>query len=285
VVAPGYTVIVPAHQEQASIVRALEAFAPQSSHATREVIVVCNGCTDSTAERARGVDPAIRVIEIPERGKWRAINEGYALRSHASVIVVDADVAISADSLDALALALLREGTDAVSPDVAFEFDQVGWPVRAYYRVYRRHPYLQRQIGGAGVYGLSQEGGGRILPLPAVISDDGYVRARIPPQRQKRVLLSETGYPVLAHVRPPRTLVALLRSEARWRRGDQELRAMGLRFASGRLEHWVDPALWAGSGFVDALVYLTIKCVGRVLSVFEPLRPGREWRLDQSSRN
>src|SRR5687768_16215306 len=103
---PAYTVIVPARDEEDSIARSLRSFGHDFCGPKRQVLVVCNASTDRTAERAAAIDPRIEVVELAEGGKWRAINEGLALRTHSTVLIVDADVVICGAALDALALQL-----------------------------------------------------------------------------------------------------------------------------------------------------------------------------------
>src|SRR6186713_1959905 len=50
---PMISIIVPAHNEGDYLARTLEALQRQN-YANYEVIVVCNGCSDHTAEVARG---------------------------------------------------------------------------------------------------------------------------------------------------------------------------------------------------------------------------------------
>src|SRR5659263_169141 len=95
------TVIIPAHNESASIWRLLDALAPgQSAESPRdspalEVLVVCNGCTDDTAAIARQYEPGVRVMEIPEASKRHALDAGDAAAHGARRAYVDADVVIS----------------------------------------------------------------------------------------------------------------------------------------------------------------------------------------------
>ncbi len=57
----------PAHNEAAVIERCLGAILADAPPGTPEIIVVCNGCTDDTAARARKFGAGVTVIEL-ERG-------------------------------------------------------------------------------------------------------------------------------------------------------------------------------------------------------------------------
>ncbi|HEX7610884.1 MAG TPA: glycosyltransferase [Solirubrobacteraceae bacterium] len=69
---PSLTLIVAAHDEQGVIAaKVANALALDYPGERLELIVACDGCTDATAERARGAG-AEQVLELPRGGKIRA---------------------------------------------------------------------------------------------------------------------------------------------------------------------------------------------------------------------
>jgi glycosyltransferase involved in cell wall biosynthesis len=70
------SIIVPAHNESSVIARALAAWIGDSRSDGMDVVVVCNGCTDNTAEIARRFGPTARVIESEVARKTHALNLG-----------------------------------------------------------------------------------------------------------------------------------------------------------------------------------------------------------------
>lgn len=267
----GYTVIVPARNEAATVAATLLAMGADRPAPHRQFVLVCNGCSDDTAARARAVAPAVEVLECAAAAKGQAINAGLAAARHAIVIIADADVAIDRASLDALAGLLGGGEVWAASPAVRFGLAGCdGW-VRRYCRVFARHDYLNDGVGGAGVYGLSAEGRALLGPFPAVASDDGWVRSRVPPHRQARLACDAAGQPVISLVRPPGRLLQLLRAEARWRRADRQLRDYGSRPAMPLGPAWLW-TLWRRReiGLADGLCYGLVKLAGRLLAA----RPG-----------
>lgn len=286
VATPPFSVVIPAHDEAASIARTLRHLHGDDAGAIgrpSEVIVVCNACSDNTAALARAADPEARVFELAEGGKWRALNAGIAMAHEDIVIVVDADVDIGPLELGALARRLQRDNVWAASPAVVFDMTDTDRWVRAYYKVFARHPYLSNGVGGAGVYGLSKRGRELVGPFPTLISDDGYVRARIPLRHQRRVMHEIDGRKIRARVRPPRTLAALLRVEARWRRGDIELQQFVA--TRQRQRHHVWALLKAGKVRKrDVARYIAIKLMGRVLRLATGVSVDRAWSKDGSSR-
>src|SRR3954465_1707083 len=57
------SIVVPAHDEEQVITRCLRALTEGTTADEVEVIVVCNGCSDRTADVARRFGGAVRVIE------------------------------------------------------------------------------------------------------------------------------------------------------------------------------------------------------------------------------
>ncbi|WP_165372772.1 glycosyltransferase family 2 protein [Pengzhenrongella frigida] len=90
------SVVVPAFQEEASIVPALERLLTvlEKSGRTFEVIVVSDGSTDKTAQLARELDRAeVRVLEYsPNRGKGHALRHGFAETRFPLVAFIDGDL-------------------------------------------------------------------------------------------------------------------------------------------------------------------------------------------------
>ena len=99
------SVIIPAHNEAASLPRLLSALVSDGLPEQIEVIVVCNGCTDDTADRARSF-PGVQVFEIAEASKRAALAEGDRRAGHPARAYVDADVVLEQRSLVRLIAAL-----------------------------------------------------------------------------------------------------------------------------------------------------------------------------------
>ena len=137
--------------------------------------------------------------------------------------MLDADVVVTPRSIAALATALDQSGVMAASLHVHFELGRSPWPVRAYYRAFARHPYLEAGVGGSGIYGLSATGRAALGPLPTVVADDQYVRCFFPLAAQRRVGGSDDQAPVHTVVHPPHSVRALLQSERRSRFGVDEV--------------------------------------------------------------
>jgi UDP-N-acetylglucosamine transferase subunit ALG13 len=125
-----FSIIVPAHNEERELPETLGSLLAQSYPADRfEIIVVENGSTDATFERARDIagQPSaagrLRLLQSP-RGVSRAKNVGLAAAADESdwVVLCDADTRLGTAFLHHLNTWLLRHGhsgsvgTTAVAP-------------------------------------------------------------------------------------------------------------------------------------------------------------------------
>ena len=99
-------VIVPAHNEEAVVGRTLTALLDGAVPGEFDVLVVCNGCTDRTADRVRAEFPCARVLELSQASKTEAINAGLRATAGAEILLLDADVELTAAAARALVAAL-----------------------------------------------------------------------------------------------------------------------------------------------------------------------------------
>lgn len=92
------SVVIPTHNRQLSVERALRALCAQSyPAASMDIIVVADGCTDRTAEVAAGNWPLrVRAIEQPPSGPAAARNRGADAATGDLLIFVDDDIEVSA---------------------------------------------------------------------------------------------------------------------------------------------------------------------------------------------
>jgi glycosyltransferase involved in cell wall biosynthesis len=273
-----FSVVIPAHNEGEVITRCLSSLAADLASGA-EVIVVCNGCTDDTAERARAAAPGATVLELGPASKAVAMDAGDDVATSFPRFYVDADVEVSAGALGAVATEMARSGRPAGAPRIELVATGASWPVRAYVDIWRHHPYFGPGLIGAGVYGFSEAGRGRFGRFPALLSEDVYVSGLFEPSERLTV--------PAAWFRPamPRRFGDLLRVEARHHAGNAQLEAGG--FVGGD-EHkgagWAlalarDPRRWPGLA-----VYLLVTLLARVTGARQHRRGDFRWVKDASSR-
>ena len=193
---PRASVIVPAHNEGQVIGRVLGTLLRDASPGEFEVVVVCNGCTDGTAsEASRFSSSDVRVLEIPEASKPRALNTGDEAASAFPRLYLDADV-----ELDTVGARVLVEGlatTECVVATPSFLLDGCTGLASVYWRSWlSRNPSPR---SGTGCYGLSQSARESFGPFPDVLGDDQFIGVRFQPSSMRQ---AETS------VRPARTLLS-----------------------------------------------------------------------------
>jgi GT2 family glycosyltransferase len=266
---PSASIIIPAHNEAAVIDRTLHALDPLIAAGTAEVIVIANGCTDSTASIARS-HVGVRVVELAEGSKTAALNLGDAYATRWPRLYLDADVEASPDVLAQAVRALSGDGIYAARP--AFRWDLSGASVlaRAYYRARACMPSMSSKMWGAGVYGLSEQGHRILGTFPRVTGDDLLVEQSFPPGRK----YIASGPAVV--VRMPLTLRDLVGVLARSRRGGAE-QALDTGGASAReLLHTISGPASALAALCFAAVSLMARARARGVV--------RGWERDQSTR-
>jgi hypothetical protein len=283
-----FTVVIPAHDEATVIGNTLrKIYRGLKDDVALEVLVICNGCRDDTAAVARKAAPRAKVVELATGSKSLALNTGLSLATHRPILFVDADVRVGYQSLAAVADALRQDGVMAASPAANLVTHESDALVKAYYRVWKHHPYLREGVGGSGVVGLSEAGLAQLGNFPSIIADDTRVRALFPLSAQRRVSADGEGQPVLSNVLVPKTISNLISCESRWRSGDAQLQALD---PSAEAHPGVGPASfrqlwgWSPSPF-DFFIYCGIKAAGRLLYRVNSAR-GRagRWHRDESRR-
>jgi glycosyltransferase involved in cell wall biosynthesis len=275
------SVIIPAHNEGSVIARTLTAMIGGAEAREFDIVVVCNGCTDDTANVARRFTRFVRVIETEVASKTHALNLGDQAALGFPRIYADADVVITPDAIRSLAQRL--EGGDvlAVAPTANVDLFGCSWAVRAYYDVRSHLPSAQEGIGGSGVYAMSAAGRSRFLEFPSLTADDGYVRIQF--TEEERVTL----HSVFSTVFPPRRIEQLITTKTRSHFGSVELAARfperwkhrGESNFNPLLRLCVYPELWAK---LAIYCFVTVVAKRRARKRFRVGAAG--WERDKTSR-
>lgn len=94
--------LIPAHDEADAIARTIDAVLAQE-RVPDHIVVIPNGCTDATAEIARGYGPSITVMELPrlEHKKSEALNRAWIQYGQDADVIVclDADTALPPNAI------------------------------------------------------------------------------------------------------------------------------------------------------------------------------------------
>lgn len=203
------SVVVPAHNEAGVVGRLLTELLAEAGPGELEVIVVANGCTDSTAEVAAAFGDPVRVVVTPVPSKYKALRLGDDAARGFPRLYVDADVVLGTKDVRALAEALAEPGVHAAAPARVMGLSGRPWIIRWYYDVWQRLPQVRAGLFGRGVIGVATEGHRRLVDLPEVMGDDLAASVAFTPE-ERRVVSSAT---VVVHA--PRTVADLVRRRVR----------------------------------------------------------------------
>jgi glycosyltransferase involved in cell wall biosynthesis len=262
------SIVIPAHNESAVIARLLSQLVSSEAPDPLDVIVVCNGCTDNTAEVCRAVSPRVRVIETETASKIHALNCGDKVAVDFPRLYLDADVVITGRTVSAL-FACLEEGPELAAAPLPFiDTSASSILVKTFYKILAKLPSTQEGIGGSGAYALSESGRARFGEFPNLVADDLFVRLMFKPNERK-TLVSERST-----VFAPRTLDRLISVKTRAYFGNMQLSAIhpelyanaspSNTMSLGRL--FLNPILWPG-----LVIYIYVVTISRI-------RARRRWR-------
>jgi glycosyltransferase involved in cell wall biosynthesis len=275
------SIIIPAFNERAVIERTLKAMLEGADPGELDIIVVCNGCKDDTANIARTFGPPVRVLVTEIGSKTYALNLGDKTALGFPRIYADADILLPIDSIREIANQLAHSGALAVSPTAKVNLSGCSWAVRACYEIRSLLPSSKEGIGGSGVYALSEVGRARFKEFPNLTADDGFVRIQFKPH-ERRSLTS-----VKSTVFAPRTLRDLIITKTRAQFGSFELAKLfpdqwknkGESNDKALLALFGLPWLWH-----KLLVYSFVALVAKSRARKRLLAGTFEWQRDETSR-
>jgi glycosyltransferase involved in cell wall biosynthesis len=277
---PVASIIIPAHNESAVIGRCLQSIFSAALPAEFEVIVVCNGCSDSTADIVRNDFPFASLIETPKASKTGALNLGDAAASVFPRIYLDADLVVSVESLRLIVQPLVSDDALAACGQMNISFNQSSFPVRSFYRVWSHNSYLKNGKFG-GLFAVSRKGHSRVSPFPELTNDDEFVRRSF--TGEERAFVENSSFEMIA----PRSISGLLKIRSRAIRGTRELSQVGYLDEQPQSRNIVEllaiiikkPSLW-----VDTFFYIGISLLVRVKVVVAGKKNNQMWERDESSR-
>ena len=276
------SVIIPAHNEAATIGRNLAALRVGTHADDLDVVVVCNGCTDQTAEVARRADPRARVIEIPQPSKAEAVRVGNRATDVFPRVHLDADIELSGNAVLELLAPITRDHVLATAPRRDVPRDGCSRWVRWYYDVWEALPQVEAGLFGRGVVALSEQAQARVTALPLMMSDDLGMSDSFTGEERRVVPTA------VAVVHPPRTLRDLVRRRVRIATGNTQAANLGVRRPGSRtsVRTLLGLAVLRPGVALRLPVFLGVHVAAR-LGARRAVRSGdfTTWQRDESSRS
>ncbi len=115
-IAPPVSVVIPAYNEGLNIAATVRSIAANNHLADVEVVVVDDGSTDGTADRAEELDlPGVTVIRQSNQGKPAALNAGIRQAKHDVLVLLDGDTIFEPGTIGQLVQPFADTGVGAVS--------------------------------------------------------------------------------------------------------------------------------------------------------------------------
>lgn len=253
------SIVIPAHNEERSIARLLQSLAPLS--VGTEVVLVCNGCQDRTAEVARRAGDWVTVIDLPEASKPAALDAGDARASRFPRMYLDADVLIDAAAVG-LVFEAISGGLPAAAATPRYDTEGASWVVRSHQRFWERMPANRSGLAGTNAMAVSAEGRARFVDWPRLIGDDYFLDGLFTDQEKVRVAGAIVTRPTSRNFRD------CISRKARVHQGNLDIRAAGLREGhSGGGGGGVTAVLWEDPRMVVHLpAHLAVTVATRWLS-------------------
>ncbi len=199
--APSLSCIIVVHNEESRIGARLRNLADCAYIGEREILLVCDGCTDSTAETARRFDPGfpLRILEQVERtGKATALNLAAKEATGEILVFGDARQRFAPDAIDRL-VDRLRRNPSAAAVSGSLEIEASGdGPAAGLDLYWRLEKWIRNEeskrdsvIGCTGaIYAMRRED---YRPLPEDTLIDDVVQPMQALVRGRRILFEPTA--------------------------------------------------------------------------------------------
>jgi glycosyltransferase involved in cell wall biosynthesis len=259
VIAPVASVVIPAHDEAPRIEATLRVLLDGAEPGEFEVVVVCNGCSDRTAEIAEQV-PGVTVREIAVPSKVTALEVGDHTTAVYPRIYLDADTHLTAEGARALVAELERPGIHVAGMRADLVAPEASRSARWFLEFRATLPVFSGGIIGAGVYALDEAGRARFGAWPNVLGDDQFILRSFASHERGFVATHRTRSP------GPTDLSTVVRRGVRVRRGNAELgedlrlppprsgAPVALRAAAKDVRRWPGAVVWAAVAVITRVL-------------------------------
>jgi len=275
------SIIIPAHNEADVIADCLQQLVHTDQCSDLEIIVVCNGCSDRTANIARSFDGVV-CLETDVASKANALNLGDKAATCFPRFYLDADIRLSIKDISIVVAAMKKEKALLAVPKAQMDLAGSSWAVKSYYDIWCNLPYCREGMYGAGVYAVSKEGRKRFTEFPAINSDGLFIRSMF--KREEKIGVGDA----VSIVNAPINVSGLITIKARGRMGIRRFKANYSELAEKEEKDYGlavreligDVSLWP-----KVLVYLVVNIASRIRANKMIRAKGFDhWEKDESSR-
>ncbi len=273
------SIIIPAYNEENVIARCLEPLLPGTRDNEVEIIVICNGCTDATAQIVAGFKKHVKLIETPIPSKTNALNLGDEAASGFPRFYLDADIVLPLDSVRKVAEVLRSGNFLAAAPQMQVNYSHSSWFVKAYYDVWQQLPYVQEGMIGTGVYAISEEGRSRFEKFPDIIADDRFIRALF--TDKERTVVEKC----FSLVTSPARLIDLIEIKTRSRAGGYEFEQKFYYLVENEKKNYIAAFFKSIPHLEKIPIYIFVNIISRIKAK-KKIKSNRlrQWNRDYSSR-
>ena len=223
-VLPKLSIIIPAHNEEASIEGTVRCVLNANYPREREVIVVNDGSVDRTEDLVKKIsveDSRVRIYNTRHAGKSNAINLGVKNAGNDVIIALDADSEMKEDALIEIVKPFSNEGVGAVSGIVRAidSRNPITWFQDFEYILSSGWRFLCNKIKGTHIFP-----GFVAIKKDALLKIGGFSRDTFSEDFDIAIRLKKAGYDLAMsnatiYTRVPETLRGLIRQRLRWGRG------------------------------------------------------------------
>jgi len=221
---PDLSIIIPAHNEEASIKESIRHALLADYPGKREVIVINDGSLDETGRLVREMaasDERVKVLDQSHSGKATAINNGAEQASGEILVVVDADSKLAKDALTEMVRYFADERVGAVSGVIRAEMNNnpLTWFQDIEYMMSSTWRSVCNKINGT--YLLPGFTAFRKTALKGVC---GFGTDTLCEDFDIGLRMKKAGYKMMMsgavmYTRVPQDLSSLIRQRIRWSRG------------------------------------------------------------------
>lgn len=279
------TVIIAAYNEANIIQNTLRVLTGDNfianDKSSFQVMVVCNGCSDNTAELVTQNFPQVHCCSIQPASKALAIQKAESFNPGFPRLYLDADIELSkSDALFLFAQASNTSPATLLIPSSVTNSEQSSNAVKRFYTIWEKTPYTQILGYGAGAYLLNKAGRERFNIWPELIADDAFVRSQFSSEE------IQIATDCKVSVKAPKDLKSLIKVKARSKHGNLQLRRYLELNKHHKYDHKKPMSLSSVStNIVDKIVYVLINVTALAIAKAQHLTGSKKWLRDHSNRS